>query len=125
MRKYKAGAAITLSLVMGVSMLSGCSTGTSSSSSEKTTQEASSSKSSSTENEENKVYGVVKSVNSDSVTIEVGTLNEQSKPDDKQSGDSNSTDNSSEKNSTDSNSGSTESNKDSSSINVFFSVAFV
>ena len=115
MRKYKAGAAIALSLVMGVSMLSGCSTGTSSSSSNTTTESASSSKSSSTDNEENKVYGVVKSVSSDSVTIEVGTLNEQSKPDDKQSGGSNSTDNSS--NSTDSNSGSTESNKESSSDN--------
>lgn len=66
-------------------MLSGCGTGTSSSSSETTTEAASSSKSSSTDNEENKVYGVVKSVSSDSVTIEVGTLNEQSKPDDKQS----------------------------------------
>ena len=88
MRKYKAGAAIALSLVMGVSMLSGCSTGTSSSGSE-TTTEAASSKSSS-ENEENKVYGVVSSVSSDSITVEVGTLNEQSKPDDKQSGDSNS-----------------------------------
>ena len=85
MRKYKAGAVIALSLVMGVSMLSGCGTGTSSSSSETTTEAASSSKSSSTDNEENKVYGVVKSVSSDSVTIEVGTLNEQSKPDDKQS----------------------------------------
>lgn len=117
MRKYKAGAAIALSLVMGVSMLSGCSTGTSSSSSKTTTESASSSKSSSTDNEENKVYGVVKSVSSDSVTIEVGTLNEQSKPDNKQSGDSNSTDNSSEKNGTDSGSGSSESNKDSSSTN--------
>lgn len=117
MRKYKAGAAIALSLVMGVSMLSGCSTGNSSGSSETTTQAASSSKSSSKENEENKVYGVVKSVSSDSVTIEVGTLNEQSKPDDKQSGDTNSTDNSSEKKSTDSSSGSTESNKDNSSTN--------
>lgn len=92
MRKYKAGAAIALSLVMGVSMLSGCSTGTSSSGSE-TTTEAASSKSSS-ENEENKVYGVVSSVSSDSITVEVGTLNEQSKPDDKQSGDSNSDTNS-------------------------------
>ena len=85
MRKYKAGAVIALSLVMGVSMLSGCGTGTSSSSSETTTEAASSSKSSSTDNEENKVYGIVKSVSSDSVTIEVGTLKEQSKPDDKQS----------------------------------------
>ena len=92
MRKYKAGAVIALSLVMGVSMLSGCSTGTSSSGSE-TTTEAASSKSSS-ENEENKVYGVVSSVSSDSITVEVGTLNEQSKPDDKQSGDSNSDTNS-------------------------------
>ena len=85
MRKYKAGAVIALSLVMGVSMLSGCGIGTSSSSSETTTEAASSSKSSSTDNEENKVYGIVKSVSSDSVTIEVGTLKEQSKPDDKQS----------------------------------------
>lgn len=115
MRKYKVGTAIALSLVMGVSMLSGCSTGTSSSNSKTTTESASSSKSSSTDNEENKVYGVVKSVSSDSVTIEVGTLNEQSKPDDKQSGDSNSTDNSS--NSADSSSDSKESNKDSSSTN--------
>ena len=92
MRKYKAGAAIALSLVMGVSMLSGCSTGTSSSGSE-TTTEAASSKSSS-ENEENKVYGVVSSVSSNSITVEVGTLNEQGKPDDKQSGDSNSDTNS-------------------------------
>ena len=113
MRKYKAGAAIALSLVMGVSLLSGCSTGTSSSGSEATT-EAASSKSSS-ENEENKVYGVVSSVSSDSITVEVGTLNEQSKPDDKQSGDSNSSDNSSEKNSTDNSSTNTDSNNDSSS----------
>ncbi len=115
MRKYKAGAAIALSLVMGVSMLSGCSTGTSSGSSKTTTQSTSSSKSSSTDNEENKVYGVVSSVSSDSITIEVGTLNEQSKSDDKQSGDSNSTDNSSEKSATDNTSDNTESNKDSSS----------
>ena len=112
MRKYKAGAALALSLVMGVSMLSGCSTGTSSSGSE-TTTEAASSKSSS-ENEENKIYGVVSSVSSDSITVEVGTLNEQSKPDDKQSGDSNSSDNSSEKDSTDNNSANTDSNNDSS-----------
>ena len=117
MKKGKAGAAIALSLVMGVSMLSGCSTGTSSNNSEATTETASS-KSSSTNNEENKVYGVVKSVSSDSVTIEVGTLNEQSKPEDKQSGDSNSTDNSSEdKSSTDNTSGGTESDKGGSSIN--------
>ena len=113
MRKYKASAAIALSLVMGVSMLSGCSTGTSSSGSE-TTTEASSSKSSSTDNEENKIYGVVSSVSSDSITVEVGTLNEQSKPDDKQSGNSNSADNSSKKNSTDNNSANTDSNNDSS-----------
>ena len=112
MRKYKASAALALSLVMGVSMLSGCSTGTSSSGSE-TTTEAASSKSSS-ENEENKIYGVVSSVSSDSITVEVGTLNEQSKPDDKQSGDSNSSDNSSEKDSTDNNSANTDSNNDSS-----------
>lgn len=116
MRKYKAGAAIALSLVMGVSMLSGCSTGTSSTGSE-TTTEASSSKSSSTDNEENKVYGVVSSVSSDSITIEVGTLNEQNKPDDKQSDNGNSTDNSSEKNSTDSSSDNAASNKDSSTDN--------
>lgn len=114
MRKYKAGAAIALSLVMGVSMLSGCSTGTSSGSSKTTTESASSSKSSSTDNEENKVYGVVSSVSSDSITIEVGTLNEQSKPDDKQSGNNNSSDNSSKKNSTDSSSDNTESKTDSS-----------
>lgn len=113
MRKYKAGAAIALSLVMGVSMLSGCSTGTSSSGSE-TTTEASSSKSSSKDNEENKIYGVVSSVSSDSVTIEVGTLNEQGKPDDKQSTDSNSADSSSEKDSTDNSSANTDSNNDSS-----------
>lgn len=113
MRKYKAGAAIALSLVMGVSMLSGCSTGTSSAGSE-TTTEASSSKSSSADNEENKIYGVVSSVSSDSITVEVGTLNEQSKPDDKQSGDSNSSDKSSEKNSTDNSSANTDSNNDSS-----------
>lgn len=116
MRKYKAGAAIALSLVMGVSMLSGCSTGTSLTGSE-TTTEASSSKSSSTDNEENKVYGIVSSVSSDSVTIEVGTLNEQNKPDDKQSDNGNSTDNSSEKNSTDSSSDNAASNKDSSTDN--------
>ena len=113
MRKYKAGAAIALSLMMGVSMLSGCSTGTSSAGSE-TTTEASSSKFSSADNEENKIYGIVSSVSSYNITVEVGTLNEQSKPDDKQSGDSNSSDKSSEKNSTDNSSANTDSNNDSS-----------
>lgn len=103
MRKGKASAAIALSLVMGVSLLSGCSTGTSSNSSEVTT-EAASSKSSSTDNEENKIYGVVSSVSSDSITINVGTLNEQSKPEDstEANGTGSVSDNSTEANSTDS-----------------------
>ena len=79
MRNAKAGAAIALSLVMGASLLSGCSTGTSSSSSEVTTEAASSSKSSSENNEESKIYGVVSKVSSDSVTVKVGTLKEQNK----------------------------------------------
>ena len=117
MRKSKAGAAIALSLVMGVSMLSGCSLGTSSGSDSKTaTESVSDSKTSSENSEENKIYGVISSVSSDSITINVGTLNEQSKPDDKQSGDSNSSNNSSEKNSTDSNSSDTDSNDNSSNI---------
>ena len=97
MRKGKAGAAIALSLVMGASLLSGCSTGTSSSSSETTTEAASSSKSSSEENDESKIYGVISKVSSDSVTIEVGTLKEQSGPGDK----NNSTGSSTEKNDSD------------------------
>ena len=117
MRKSKAGAAIALSLVMGVSMLSGCSLGTSSGSDSKTaTESVSDSKTSSENSEENKIYGVISSVSSDSITINVGTLNEQSKPDDKQSGDSNSSNNSSEKNSTDSNSSDTDSNDNSSNM---------
>ena len=82
MKKGKAGAVIALSLVMGVSLLSGCSSGTSSGSSSKTAAEsASTSKSSSENSEENKIYGVISSVSSDSITINVGTLNKQSKPD--------------------------------------------
>lgn len=116
MRKGKASAAIALSLVMGVSMLSGCSTGTSSSSSEATTESASS-KSSSTDSEENKIYGVVSSVSSDSITIKVGTLNEQSKPDgDGQSANNQATDNTSASNNSDGNSdNTTNSNSNSSS----------
>lgn len=116
MRKGKASAAIALSLVMGVSMLSGCSTGTSSSSSEATTESASS-KSSSTDSEENKIYGVVSSVSSDSITIKVGTLNEQSKPDgDAQSANNQATDNTSASNNSDGNSdNTTNSNSNSSS----------
>ncbi len=116
MRKGKASAAIALSLVMGVSMLSGCSTGTSSSSSEATTESASS-KSSSTDSEENKIYGVVSSVSSDSITIKVGTLNEQSKPDgDGQSANNQATDNTSASNTSDGNSdNTTNSNSNSSS----------
>lgn len=116
MRKGKASAAIALSLVMGVSMLSGCSTGTSSSSSEATTESAGS-KSSSTDNEENKIYGVVSSVSSDSITIKVGTLNEQSKPDgDGQSANNQATDNTSASNNSDGNSdNTTNSNSNSSS----------
>lgn len=107
MKKRKASAAIALSLVMGVSMLSGCSTGTSSSSEEATTQAAANSKASSTENEENKIYGVVSSVSSDSITIEVGTLNEQSKPDgDGQSTNSQDTDGTSSNSDSNSNAGS-------------------
>lgn len=116
MRKGKASAAIALSLVMGVSMLSGCSTGISSSSSEATTESASS-KSSSTDSEENKIYGVVSSVSSDSITIKVGTLNEQSKPDgDGQSANNQATDNTSASNNSDGNSdNTTNSNSNSSS----------
>ena len=100
MKKGKAGAVIALSLVMGVSLLSGCSSGTSSGSSSKTAAEsASTSKSSSENSEENKIYGVISSVSSDSITINVGTLNKQSKPDETKPSSDQTTDQNTDKNS--------------------------
>ena len=100
MKKGKAGAVIALSLVMGVSLLSGCSSGTSSGSSSKTAAEsASTSKSSSENSEENKIYGVISSVSSDSITINVGTLNKQSKPDETKTSSDQTTDQNTDKNS--------------------------
>lgn len=77
MRKGKAGAAVMLSVMMGVSLLSGCSTGASSGNSEATTEAAVDSKASSEDNDENKIYGVISKISSDSITINVGTLKKQ------------------------------------------------
>lgn len=100
MKKGKAGAVLALSLVMGVSLLSGCSSGTSSGSSSKTAAEsASTSKSSSENSEENKIYGVISSVSSDSITINVGTLNKQNKPDETKPSPNQTTDQNTDKNS--------------------------
>lgn len=77
MRKGKASVAVMLSVMMGVSLLSGCSTGASSGSSEATTEAAADSKASSEDNDENKIYGVISKISSDSITINVGTLKKQ------------------------------------------------
>ena len=93
MRKGKVGAAMMLSLMMGVSLLSGCSTGGSSGNSETTTEAAASSNSSSEDNEKNAVYGVISSVSSDSITIDVGTLEQQNRDENKNSSTGNASEN--------------------------------
>ena len=105
-KRGKISVAVALSMVMGVSVLSGCSVGSSSNGSEVTTEVTSGSKKSDSENQGNEIYGVVSSISSDSITIKVGTLNAQSKPDNKNQ----SSNDSSEKNSA--NNSSTESEKD-------------
>lgn len=113
MRKGKVGVAVMLSLMMGVSILSGCSTGVSSGNSETTTEAAAGSKSSSEDNEKNTIYGVISSVSSDSITIKVGTLNRGSRQEKKNSS-TDSTDNTSKENNTeksDSNTGNTSSSE--------------
>ncbi len=78
MKKYQAGTAIALSLIMGVSLLSGCSTGSSSAGS---TAATSAEASSSAKKDANTIEGTIKSVSSNSITIQTESSQTQKKSD--------------------------------------------
>lgn len=86
MRRGRTSTVLIISMMMGATLLTGCGTQESSAETVTTTTTSTSSKSTDTSEEtandkaENTIYGVITKVNSKSVTVNVGTLNQKEEP---------------------------------------------